>query len=255
MSGPWEAYAPQPSTSEGPWAAYASQAQTTAQPERGGIKQGVGNLLAGVVRGAGSIGSTLLAPIDMASDAIAGKGLTLESNRQRRADMDSALGSMGAETDSWMYKGGKLAGEIAGTAGAGGAIANVAGRGIGAVAPQLLPRAQPLLSAIQTSGMTAPGGGMLTRMAGSAVTGGASAALVDPEDAVMGAAIGGAAPAVFKGMGKAGAAMGEAYRSAKTPDKVKIAQRLAAQTGASVDDVISALSQHGPQLIDRKSVV
>ena len=59
--------------------------------DRGGVLQGAGNLGAGLVRGAGSIGATLVAPWDMMSDAIAGKGLSLESNRQRRADMDSAL--------------------------------------------------------------------------------------------------------------------------------------------------------------------
>ena len=86
------------------------------------IKQGAGNLLAGAVRGAGSIGATLLSPIDIAKDAIAGKGLSLESNRARRKGMDDALQSMGAEPESWMYKGGKLGGEIAGTAGMGGVL-------------------------------------------------------------------------------------------------------------------------------------
>lgn len=60
------------------------------------IKQGAGNLAAGALRGAGSIGATLLAPKDMVTDALGGKGLSLESNRQRRADMDSALGNMGS---------------------------------------------------------------------------------------------------------------------------------------------------------------
>lgn len=180
-----------------------------AKPSTGqAVAQGAGNLLAGALRGAGSIGATLLAPVDMAKDALAGRGLSLESNRQRRSDMDSALGNMGAETDSWMYKGGKLAGEIAGTAGAGGAIANVAGRGIGAVAPTLLPRAQPLLSAIQSGGMTAPGANLLTRTAGGAITGGASAAAVNPEEALSGVLAGGAMPGVVKGLGAVGSAIG-----------------------------------------------
>lgn len=37
--------------------------------------------------------------------------------------MDAALGQLGAETDSFGYGAGKLAGEIAGTAGAGGVLA------------------------------------------------------------------------------------------------------------------------------------
>lgn len=182
-----------------------------AEPS-GGVAQGAGNLLAGIVRGAGSIGATLLAPVDIASDAIAGKGLSLDANRERRAAMDAALGNMGAETDSWMYKGGKLAGEIAGTAGAGGAVANVAGRGIGAVAPSLLPKAQPLLAAIQSGGMTAPGAGLLTRTAGGAITGGVTAAAVNPEDAVAGAVAGGAMPGAVRALGAVGSAVGRQFR-------------------------------------------
>ena len=49
------------------------------------------NLVGGAVRGAGSIGATILAPYDMARDALDGKGLSLESNRQRRADMTAGL--------------------------------------------------------------------------------------------------------------------------------------------------------------------
>nr|MCW1958313.1 hypothetical protein [Mycobacterium sp.] len=91
--------------------------------KRGGVLQQVGNAAAGLVRGAGSIGATLLAPIDIASDALAGRGLTLQSNRERRASMDAALETMGAQPDSLAYQGGKLVSEIAGTAGVGGVAA------------------------------------------------------------------------------------------------------------------------------------
>ena len=114
------------------------------KPESGGIMQGSGNLLAGLVRGAGSIGSTIIAPYDMAKDAIAGKGLSLESNRQRRADIDAGLQSMGAEPDSVLYQGGKLAGEIAGTAGAPGIVAKGA---------QAVGAAPTIANAIASGGM------------------------------------------------------------------------------------------------------
>ena len=59
-------------------------------PERStmqNIGQTLGNIGAGAVRGAGSIGATLLAPGDMIKDAFAGKGLeapaTLNSSRCR----------------------------------------------------------------------------------------------------------------------------------------------------------------------------
>src|SRR5688572_28148042 len=126
--------------------------QTESTPKEDGsilsdIGQVIGNTVAGIVRGTGSIGSTLLLPVDMAKDAMAGKGLSLESNRQRRADMDAALESMGAEPDSVLYQGGKLAGEIAGTAGTGGVLA----QGVRTVAPA----ATGVINALATSGMRA----------------------------------------------------------------------------------------------------
>lgn len=170
--------------------------------------QGLGNLAAGAVRGAGSIGATLLAPVDIAKDALAGRGLSLQSNRQRRADMDAGLQSLGAEPDSLLYKGGKLTGEIAGTLGAGGAAANVLSR----VAPRAAAAAPGLVEALRTSGMTAGAGGMGTRMAGGAITGGLSAGLVNPEDAGTGAMMGGALPVVAKGAGMVGEKIGNTIR-------------------------------------------
>lgn len=184
------------------------------------FKQGAGNLLAGAVRGAGSIGATLLAPIDMAKDALAGKGLSLESNRQRRADMDTALGTMGAETDSLLFKGGKLAGEIAGTAGVGGAIANTVGR----VAPGVAAAAPNVMNAIRTAGMS--GGNALTRATGGAITGGVSAGMVDPSEADAGALIGGLAPGVIQLAGKGGRLAANALSGPKaSPDLIAAAQK------------------------------
>lgn len=186
---------------------YKSATSEPAASTSENIKQGAGNLIAGAVRGAGSIGATLLAPIDMAKDALDGKGLSLESNRQRRADMDSALQSMGAEPESWMYKGGKLAGEIAGTAGAGGVMANGV-RAVGATRAMsgLEPITNAVAAGLETGGFrvgelagTVPGA--VARVATGAATGGASAALVNPEDAGVGAAIGGAFPIAAKAVG------------------------------------------------------
>ena len=172
------------------------------------VKQGAGNLLAGAVRGAGSIGATLLAPIDMASDALDGKGLSLQSNSQRRSDMDSALRTLGAETDSFGYGAGKLAGEIAGTAGTGGVLTNALTK----FAPSIAAAAPSFVNAVRSSGMTtgaavAPGfapaaTNMLARVAGGAVTGGVAAGMVDPESAGFGALVGGVAPPVMAAVGQ-----------------------------------------------------
>ncbi len=174
------------------------------------IGQSLGNLAAGAVRGAGSIGATLLAPIDVAKDALSGKGLSLESNRQRRAAMDAGLQSLGADPDSMLYQGGKLATEIAGTAGAGGVVGNALSRVAGMAG--LGGRAAPLVEAIRTSGMTAPGAGLLTRTAGGVVSGGAQAGLIDPAQAKTGAIVGGALPGAVKIAGAAGRKIGQIAR-------------------------------------------
>lgn len=181
-----------------------------AKAESGGLLQGAGNLVAGAVRGAGSIGATLLAPYDMAKDALAGKGLSLESNRERRAGMDGGLQELGAQPDSWMYKGGKLAGEIAGTAGAGGLVAN----GVSKVAPAAVtgaPKIAQLLEAIKTGGFSLGGSTATTlggkaaelgiRTLGGAISGGATAGLVDPEQAKGGAIVGGILPGATQAAG------------------------------------------------------
>lgn len=100
--------------------------------------------------------------------------------------------------------GGKLAGEIVATLPVGGALAKLA-QGAGA--------APSLVNALRTSGFTTGGtGGMGTRILGGAATGGASAALVNPDEAALGAAIGGAFPVATKVAGMAGQAIGKALR-------------------------------------------
>jgi hypothetical protein len=174
--------------------------------------QGALDLLAGGVRGAGSIGATILAPVDMAKDALAGRGLSLESNRARRKSMDEVLGkSFGADTDSLTYGAGKLGGEIAGTAGVGGVLAKpvqalAASRYGAGVEPVLNGLATSLRTGgFRTGEMAGTGvGNALTRVAGGAATGGASAAMVDPSTAVTGALIGGALPGATQAAGKIG---------------------------------------------------
>lgn len=193
-------------------------------------RQFTNNVGMGAVRGAGSIGATILAPYDMAKDAIAGKGLSLESNRQRRADMDAGLTSLGADTNSIGFQAGKLAGEVAGTAGVGTAVA--APLKAAGVAPRLA-------AAIQSGGMTvgqggAPASNMLARVAGGAISGGASAGLVDPEQAKTGAVIGGALPVATKVAGFAGNKLGQAISGGQLTPEVKALADRAKQLGIDI---------------------
>ena len=228
-----------------------------------GVAQGLGNLGAGLIRGAGSIGATILAPKDIISDAIDGKGLSLESNRARRKAMDEGLQLMGADPESGLYATGKIGGEIAGTAGVGNLIGG----------SKLLASTPKLANAIKSGGFSLgnTGGNAIansaTRVAGGAVSGGVSAGLVDPEQSGLGAMIGGGLPIGVKGAAMLGSgikratggiasnALGlttgagansidEAYKAGKTGSKAFLDNmRGNADITDIVDDAKSALSK------------
>ena len=174
--------------------------------------QGAGNIGAGLVRGAGSIGATLLTPVDAAVRAM-GVQNSFIGRTDRRQAMDDAFQSMGVQSDGLGYGAGKLAGEVAGTAGVGGGLANAIGRipGAAAALPSLLP-------ALASGGMNVAGlvgkSGLAARAIGGGVSGAASAGLVNPDDAVVGGLLGGALPVVAKGAGMAGQRIGEAFKPA-----------------------------------------
>jgi len=218
------------------------------------IGQTLGNIGAGALRGAGSIGATIMAPKDIISDALAGKGLSLESNRQRRSAMDDALRGMGADTESFGYGAGKLAGEIAGTAGAPGVLAKGA---------QALKASPALVQALRTSGMSSSGQtgakALATRVAGGATTGGASAALADPEQVSTGAAIGAAIPVAGKVISGTGtlvkkaigattgvgdSALTQALRAGKEGGKTAEDFTKAMRGESSMDDVLTMAKQN-----------
>lgn len=147
---------------------------------------------AGAIRGAGSIGATFIRPFESA-----------EENAQRRAAMDEGLAALtGADTEALAFGGGKLGGEIAGTAGVGTVLAAPL-RAFGAL--RASPVAQRIAQSLQTAGFkTGVGGGAIgntaIRVGGGAGAGGAAAGMVNPEDAAFGAIVGGAiGPVVHAG--------------------------------------------------------
>ncbi len=150
------------------------------------------------------------------SDAIAGRAKLAGEIAPFKADAPFAAGA------------GELAGEIIPTLPVGGLIA----KGLGAL-PGVASAAPNLLNAIRTGGMVAGQGGnalaqLGTRAAGGAITGGASAALVDPNSAGMGAVIGGALPVLTKTAGLVGQGAGKAARAVVgdvSPEVSALAQR------------------------------
>lgn len=131
----------------------------TDEKQPSDLRKTLGNAGAGLIRGAGSIGATLLTPYDY----LAGNTKTI-GNPERRQSMTDALGLLGFDTGSTAFKVGKFGGEVAGTA-----------------------------------GVPVSTGGSLLAMAGKgALSGGAAAGLIDPTEALTGAAIGGVAGPVIK---------------------------------------------------------
>lgn len=192
------------------------------------IAQGAGNIAAGAVRGAGSIGATLLTPLDAAARAM-GVQNDFIGRTDRREAMDGGLQDLGADPESLLYKGGKLAAEVAGTAGVGGALAKPV-LALSASKGVISPAAFGIAKALQTGGFRVGpltgATGLATRALGGAAVGGASAGLVDPEGAGVGAAIGGALPLAAQGIGKASSMIRNGITGGGVnPEVAQLAQR------------------------------
>lgn len=155
----------------------------------------------GAIRGAGSIGSTLIRPFESAAE-----------NEQRRQAITGGLEQLGAQPESLSFQAGKIGGEIAGTAGIPGVLAK------GAQAARF---AAPMVEALRTGGMAAGGlrgiPGALTRVAGGATTGGAVAGAVNPEDAGTGAMLGGVLPMATQAALATGRKIGSVAKSFAEP--------------------------------------
>jgi hypothetical protein len=181
------------------------------------------DIAGGILRGAGSIGATLLSPVDWAARKLNnGQPINVGgydiAGQDRRAGMDAALQTAEVDTNSLGFGAGKITTEVAGTLGVGGGLANALSR-----VPVLASKAAPALEAIRTAGMstglpaatTKAGavGNLALRSAGGGITGAASALAVNPSDAGAGGAIGGALPVVGKVAGAAGQAVGAGVRA------------------------------------------
>lgn len=171
------------------------------------VLQGIGNLAAGAVRGAGSIGATVLTPLDLAARAV-GVENSVIGRRDRRAMMDEALkNEFGADPESLMYGAGKIGAEVAGTLPVGGIIGGAVGKAVPALG-----------TAIQTGGFstglpTAIGAAQKAadiglRTLGGGISGAASSALVDPSDALAGGVIGAATPNAVRAVYNTGGLLG-----------------------------------------------
>ncbi|CAB4188152.1 hypothetical protein UFOVP1165_45 [uncultured Caudovirales phage] len=180
-------------------------------PEEHGTLKNIGM---GALNGASDIGTTLLWPIDAATDAITGQDGP--SAHERRKASLAGFFDENANPDSLAFRGGKLGVDIAGTAGAGGVLAK------GAQAIPALARFAPALAsggfdlgAAKTGSALA---NTLMRMGAGGAVGGASAGLIDPETAGVGAGIGALMPPAVQIAGQAGARVADRVGLAVSPE-------------------------------------
>jgi hypothetical protein len=235
-----------------------AEAMGTPQGRAEAVRLGLGAL-----RGASDIGNTVLNGGAWLADKLTPGGAPnlVDANRQREDSLNQFFderipqGNVSAGV-------GRLGMNVAGTAGVGPALAAPL-RAVGGSVPAI----SALASAIESGGMTtganlartapvaARMGDMALRVAGGAITGGASAGLIDPSSAKAGAVVGGALPVVVAGLGEAGKAVNAAYRSASIPRDAKLARDMAGLAGVdtqNLDEVAQmrdALRQEGPSLI------
>jgi hypothetical protein len=126
---------------------------------------------------------------------------------------------------------GELGAEVVGTLPVGAVIA----------APlRAIPAAAPLAQAIRTGGFSK--GNLATRAAGGATLGGASAAVINPEDAALGATIGGAVPFAGPALGYVGGKVAN-MRTMPQNRAASLAQQAA---GADLKEVVNALRNAPP---------
>ena len=186
-----------------------------------GASKGIGNIMFGGQRLVGK-GLSALGAIET--------GQALQEDAARRQAEQEAFIAPYRQAAPTMTGAGELAGEIVGTLPVGGVIA----KGVGAI-----PGAAPLAQSIRTGGFStgmAPGAANIaTKAAGGAIVGGTSAALVNPEEAGTGAAIGAAAPFVLPVVGKyvsiGGGKIVDAFTGKLAPVKAgKVAREMAGDT-------------------------
>lgn len=205
------------------------------------------NLVAGAIKGASNIGATLLRPVDWAARqmGVSNDFFGYEPEERKRLiteGLKSAGQALGAPVnpEATSFKLGELGSEVAGTLGAPGAIGKavtIAGRGA--------PVAANIGRAIESAGFDANTNSKLAnallRVGGGAAAGGASAAMVNPDEAGSGAIAGGAFGAVAKPIGNAIGAVSRRFSSvdpiALGDYQSQTAERVAQELGMNINEM------------------
>jgi len=173
-----------------------------------------------------------------------------QANAERSASLDSFYRDNAG--NPW-FTGGRVAGNVLATMPVGGAVAAP----VRAAAPFLAPVADAIATGGFRTGLApatllGKAGNVALRGAGGAVTGGASAGLINPDEALLGAGIGGTLPPVIAGAGRASSLVGAGVRRFFTPQAATDARAIL-QAGdivpADIPTVRAALQQQGPNIV------
>lgn len=229
----------------------AALSEIPTQRKQRGILETIGAPIEAVSQGVISGGGNVV----LGGQRLLGKGLSalgardtgafLQEDATRRLAQSQATVAPFKQEFPILTGAGELGGEIVGTGPVGMAIA----------APlRAIPAAAPLAQSIRTGGFStgravqagAPlatrAGDVALRAAGGASLGGTAAAIINPEDAALGAALGGAIPFAGPALGYLG---GKAIDLTKMPQKR--AQTLARKAiGEDLPEVINALRTAPP---------
>ena len=233
MAAPWEKYAPAESAAQsGPWSKYGGSEGMPEERKPLTMGESFMQIPMGVYKGFKDVTDTMLkggaSAVDYATGANTRAALDAAA-AQQNADYERTYGG------SNLAATGRLAGNIGATLPVGGALAAP----FRAVAPEVA-------TALQTGGFGAKT--LAGRGAAGAVTGAASAGLVNPEDAGTGAIVGAVVPTVVaplvKGAAKLVAKTGDLF-SGNTA-KVKAAEIARESLGDQLQPALVALANADP---------
>lgn len=215
--------------------------------------------LAGIDDPNGLIDPRLKRPAGNLSSLITGQQPMSPAERQNAARQAGLAAFDSTAPNSLAYKGGKIAAEIAGTAGVGGVLATpfrAAAPVVAGVAPAVGNFMGRVGNALASGGMTlgGQGGNLLANTAlrvgtGAAATG-AGAGLIDPNAATTGAVIGGLLPPVVGTMARAGGAVVNGVRGlvdmATPTGQNRIAEAVLRASATNPEQAAARLAQARP---------
>jgi hypothetical protein len=216
-----------------------SPAKPVTQAKERGILETIGApfeaFSQGVISGGGNVmlGGQRLVGKGLSAVGAKDTGAFLQEDAARRLAQSQANVAPFKQEYPLFTGAGELGGEIVGTLPVGGAIA----------APlKAIPAAAPLAQAIRTGGFSK--GSLATRAAGGATLGGASAAILNPDEFETGAILGGALPFAGPVLGYVGG-KGANLRTMPQNRAANLAQQAA---GADLKEVVNALRNAPPDV-------